>query len=490
MEPAPLPPPAPDRPGLRRRLVSLVGGLILAALALFLLLPVLGVSGLPNVINMLAAKPEEEETGPNVLPVHLVAGQPDTFDLEEKTAVELNVPAPVRVADKPVPRRLTLSGSLGFDPDSLARIQPRFAGEVVELGTSADPGVPGSDTSQRPLQYGAHVRKDQLLAVVWSKDLGEKKSELVDALTQLALDRKTLAGLKELSRTGSTSEAVLRQAERNVSASLNAANRAERTLRTWKLTEDEIKSVKEEAKKVIERKGTRNSKREENWARVEVRSPIDGLIVEKNVVRGHIADTTTDLFKVANLRRLAVYVNVYEEDLRVLQKLHDRLAPGLIPWRLYLTSDSTRTRLKSDGIKKLGLVVDPNQRTDLAFGTVDNTNLRLRVGQFVIADVDLPAPGAVVSIPSSALEEDGGSSYVLVQPDRGRRRYVLKQVKVVQRFLDTAYVRSRLSAEEKKAGLQPLRPGEWIVPGGATLLRSALEEARARARAKRNGNGS
>src|SRR5262249_23921982 len=149
--------------------------------------------------------------------------------------------------------------------------------------------------SQRALQYGAHVRKDQLLAVVWSKELGEKKSELVDALTQLALDQKTLAGLKDLSRTGSTSEAALRQAERNVSASLNAANRAERALRTWKVPDDEIKAVKDEAKKIIDRKASRNSTREKNWARVEVRSPIDGLIVEKNVVRGNIADTTTDL---------------------------------------------------------------------------------------------------------------------------------------------------------------------------------------------------
>src|SRR5262249_10213036 len=140
-----------------------------------------------------------------------------------------------------------------------------------------------------------------------SKDLGEKKSELVDAMTQLHLDQDTLKKLEELySSSGGTSEAALRQARRNVSAGINAVNKAKRTLLTWKVPPDEIKAIEDEANRIIARKGKRDPKRETDWARVDIKAPITGVIVEKNALVGHIVDTTTDLFKVADMSRLAV----------------------------------------------------------------------------------------------------------------------------------------------------------------------------------------
>ena len=41
------------------------------------------------------------------------------------------------------------------------------------------------------------VTPGDLLAVVWSKDLGEKKSELVDAICQFRLDQETLTRLQK-----------------------------------------------------------------------------------------------------------------------------------------------------------------------------------------------------------------------------------------------------------------------------------------------------
>ena len=51
---------------------------------------------------------------------------------------------------------------------------------------------------QRPVRFGDAVNKGQLLAVIWSKDLGEKKSELVDALKPVVSrpgNRQTLGRL-------------------------------------------------------------------------------------------------------------------------------------------------------------------------------------------------------------------------------------------------------------------------------------------------------
>ena len=54
----------------------------------------------------------------------------------------------------------------------------------------------------QPIAFGQHVRKGQVLAVIWSQDLGEKKSELIDGLSQLHLDEESLQRLGDASRRG------------------------------------------------------------------------------------------------------------------------------------------------------------------------------------------------------------------------------------------------------------------------------------------------
>src|SRR5581483_4834323 len=95
------------------------------------------------------------------------------------------------------PRTLELPGRLALDSDHLARVHSRFPGEVIEIEEVAI-SRDSLPVERRPLRVGDRVKAGQLLAVVWSKDLGEKKSELVDALSQLRLDRETLNRLKSL----------------------------------------------------------------------------------------------------------------------------------------------------------------------------------------------------------------------------------------------------------------------------------------------------
>ena len=92
-------------------------------------------------------------------------------------------------------------GNLALDANSLQRVHARFAGEVVELGTTRDTG-PGVDATQpsllrsHPIRVGDAVAAGQLLAVVQSKDLGEKKSELVDAVSKLKADELVQSRLR------------------------------------------------------------------------------------------------------------------------------------------------------------------------------------------------------------------------------------------------------------------------------------------------------
>jgi cobalt-zinc-cadmium efflux system membrane fusion protein len=471
--PGDLPSRAPHRRPHRRRWV--VPG---AAAALVLLCSLAWPAlGLPNPFSWFHKAPAPA-AGPAVADrVQVVPGDPDGLELPEAVVNKLGVTTTVlQTAAKP--RTLELAGSLSFDPDRLYRIQARFAGEVIALGKFLEPGSSetGGQTRERDLRYGDPVRKGDLMAIVLSKDLGEKKSELVDALVRQHLDEVNLRFIEEMAARGVTPEVVLRQQRATVAADRNAAVRAELTLRTWRLPEAEIEAVKGEAKRVQDLGGKRDLAKETEWAKVEVRAPADGVIVEKNVAVGNIVDTTFDLYKVANLRKLGVLVHAYEEDLRTLQAL-----PRNFPWQVRVSADPRAPVLKSDGIEQLGLVVDPNQHTDPVMGRVDNTSGELKVGQFVTALVDLPAPPDVVSVPADALDENGSESVVFAVPDPTRPRvFSMRRVAVAQRLGSVVYVRSVLTADQKARGLQPMRPGDVVVIHGVVELKATLEEVQAK----------
>jgi cobalt-zinc-cadmium efflux system membrane fusion protein len=476
------------------RAASVLVGLIVVVVGLLLILPMLHVPFIPNVLTMMVGKPAAVEQPPATT-VHLIEGQPDAFRLEEDAAKVMKIPAPYKIRSDPARRQLTLAGSLAFDPNLLGRVQSRFAGEVIAIAPAEEPLLDpqGKSVKDRTLSYGNRVVKNQLMAIIWSKDLGEKKSELVDWLVKLALDDQNLTELEDLWRKGAGTFANYRAAKNAVSGDLNNIARVRRTLDIWKVTPEEVKEIEEEAKRVLASKNIRDLNQIKDnhgkWARVEVRAPFDGIIVEKNLAVGSMVDPTQDLFRVADLRKLAVFANAYEEDQRLLQDMQAQLRPSLVPWRVHLTADPEKRTLPSDGIERIGYIVDPTQRTNLVIGKVDNKDDRLRVGQSVSALVNVPAPPNVVSIPATALVEDGDDSVVFVQPDPNKLVYVMKRVFVIQRFSGQAYVLSKLSEAQKRAGLKELVPGEWLVDSAVVELKAALEEVQARARRKDEETG-
>jgi cobalt-zinc-cadmium efflux system membrane fusion protein len=461
--------PAPDarRPASRRRLRwAVVAGIAMALIGLAIALPALGMPGIERLLrspNARLAIPGSEARA------RLVSERDEEIELPPEVVDRLGVRSdPVQTAI--APRPLVLAGSLAFDPNRLGRVQARFGGEVISIGKPQG----------RTIRYGDRVTRGQVLAIVLSKDLGEKKNELVDSLVRLWYDEANLEGLEKLAERGQTAVVVVRTQRATVAMDRNAVSKAELTLRTWRVPDTEIAAVREEARQVFERKGKHDLEKETEWAKVEVLAPFDGTIVEQSISLGTIVDTTFDLFKVADLGKLGVLVHAYEEDLRELQAL-----PRGFPWKVRAGADLRHQDLPSDGIQQIGLVVDPTQHTNPIMGLVDNTEGKLRVGQFVTATVNLPAPPNVVALPNSALEEDGAESIIFVQPDPAKPRYVLRRLSVVMRLRDMVYVRSEPQEAERKKGVRGVRPGEHVVTDGVLELKAALEDLQAKARARK-----
>ncbi|WP_254053887.1 efflux RND transporter periplasmic adaptor subunit [Singulisphaera sp. GP187] len=469
-------------------------------------------SGIP--LHLLAGKAADNESSAASAPqsVSLVPGQPHTLQVPEEVSTALGIRKGQRdvfaIAEPPTRMRpIVLPGSTALDPTRLARIRARFApAKVVEIAQVWDHSPKTGQTEFRELRQGDSVSKGDLLGIFYSADVGIKKNDLLDALVQLELDQRIL---DEAEKHAEAVPAVfLNTYSRAVQGDRNAISRALNNLKLWDIPQNEIDALHAEAKKISADKNAwfkspegrwvkglkqanggkvEPDKETENpWGRVTLRSPFDGVVVERNVHTDEmVVDNTVNLFQIADVNRLLVIASCPEDDLPELEDLRGSERR----WTVRTVGVASATGL-SGTIDEIGYVIDPNQHTAVIKGYVDNPGKRLRAGQYVTATVNIPPPNDVVEIPTDALVDDGLQSLVFVQPDPAVRHFTMRRVEVTQRFEHTVFVRNtpipkeeQLTAHEAEEGLlpkAPLQPGERVLLSGTLELKAALLELESR----------
>jgi cobalt-zinc-cadmium efflux system membrane fusion protein len=494
------PSPAPAAPGRAGKgagfmstAVVIVGLLVLAGFVAFVVgVPIPGLSG--REAEALAHEPPP----PNV---RLAAGKPHTLAVPEDVRVSLGIRKGgkdrLTAVEPPAGKvPLPLSGSTALDPAGLMRIRARFApAEVVSLGTIED--TSSGTTTPRELRPGDVVRKDQPLAAFYSVDVGTKKNDLVDALVSLKLDQALLDASQRAYDKGAIPALDLFAAKSKVQGDVNAINKAENTLRAWNVPPEDIEAVRKEAQEIIKagakpaaQTPEEREKQLDRWARVVLKAPGPGTIVEMNVVpRETVVDNTINLFQIARVDPLLVIANPPEDELPRLQTLLDR---GERRWKVRTVGAAGDI----DGtIDTIGYLIDVNQHSAVVKGHIPNRDGRLRSGQFVTATVELAPPDDVVEVPMNALVDDGKQTVVFVREDPNRPdEFTMRRVEVTRRFErrlgDTerveqrAFVRSRF--EDGKDELPPegeellprrtLKPGEQVITAGVLELKKELED--------------
>jgi membrane fusion protein, heavy metal efflux system len=403
------------------------------------------------------------------------------------------VAAEPAVRARPLPPQ---PGELKFDQGGMHMVRPRFQGELVELAQVADSGHPpyGPD-AKRPIRSGDVVKQGQVLAVLWCKDLGEKKAALIDAIQNLRLSKDTLERRQKLAAEGTISEQSLKDSIRQFQIDENAVKTAERTLLIWKLSEKDIADIKKEANDILDKKKPHDLKEEiQRWARVEVPVPVfkddpqkDFVILEMNTNVNDFVDPGRDtpMFRLGNMSRLQIWVHIPGEYLPLLQAHLKKHGPGSLRWQIRFQAESNQPPLDLPILQILPSL-EPNQKTPTLIGYLDNPDGRYLVGQFVTATIFVPPPEDTVEIPTEAVNQYEGQNYVFVQNPLKKDEFFMRRVVVASNSGGTALVRSKLTAEDEKMsqlekakghrGFAPLLPGERVITKGVVELTSALDE--------------
>ncbi|HET7464595.1 MAG TPA: efflux RND transporter periplasmic adaptor subunit [Longimicrobium sp.] len=257
-------------------------------------------------------------------------------------------------------RTVQTVGSVTWDETRLATVNPRIEGWVERLHVEFT---------------GAPVRRGQPLMEVYSPMLVAAQEELI--LARRLVDESAAAGA----------------GDRALEDSREMLESARRRLRYWEVGADEIAR--------IERSGTPRRT-------VTLRSPADGVVVEKNVVQGARIMPGMELFRIAGLETVWVDGEVFEKDLGAVRVgQHARLTFEAYPGERF---DAT-----------VGYVypsVSMQSRTGRIRLALANPAMRLKPGMYARVELQTPADHEGVLIPRSAVHATGTRSLVFVRrPD-------------------------------------------------------------------------
>jgi membrane fusion protein, heavy metal efflux system len=288
------------------------------------------------------------------------------------------------------------------------------------------------------VKIGDHVKAGQVLMTVEGLDIGTIKAGFVKAKASVDYTKATYERQKKLfsEKIGSQKSLLESQAE------------YEKALAELKAEDKRIHSIGLSDEDVLNGK----TGDEHTSGTLPIKSPINGVVIERNIVIGQLVDATTNAFKVINTNSVWIDGQVYEKDLsKINQKTSASFSTTIYP------------NEKFDGnIIYLGQSIDEKSRTLLIRGEFSNSQNKLKPQMYGELRIPLGENAMAIMVSDEAVVKEAGQSYVFVQKNDTtyEQRIVITGISVDKRI-------------EIKEGL---KEGEVIASKGVFFLKSELKK--------------
>ena len=307
--------------------------------------------------------------------------------------------------------QITLTGSIAPDENKMVKIFPMVSGVVQDVH----------------VQLGDVVQKGQTLAILKSAEMAAFNKDVVSSEADVRSLKRTYESTRDLYNSGLASQKDMESAQADYQKAQAEASRA---------------------KAVV-------SINKSNGQGYELKTPISGFVVEKNVnnsmqVR---ADNSTNLFTIADLSTVYVLINIYESDISSV-KAGDPVK---------ITTLSYPDKVFHGQIDRIDNMLDPDNKVMHARVKIENPGNMLKPQMFanVVITGRAGSAGELPVINTRCLVFDNNKNYVLVVDGRAHIR--IQEVQIAKTVSDHAYISSGI------------KPGDRLVAARQVYLFESLK---------------
>ena len=298
---------------------------------------------------------------------------------------------------------IKFTGIVDFNADKVINVFPLVSGNVMDVHANA----------------GDYVRQGEVLGIVKSAEVANYNSNLINAEATVRLTERQLEQQKDLFKSGLASQVDVTNAEVNYQQAIAARTAAEKIL---------------------------NINGDNKNGLFEIKSPIEGFVVQKNVTNGMSirTDNGAALFTISNLNNVWIQANVYEEN---IGKVHEGDVAEI-------TTISYPDKVFKGKVDKLMDVLDPTSKVLKMRIDLNNPGYLLKPQMFATVAISNNQHKEAIAISSADLVFDHSQYYVIIV--KGKKDVQIRPVDVITINGKTAYIKNGLIPGERMIGSQAL----------------------------------
>jgi len=297
-------------------------------------------------------------------------------------------------------RRLTVPGTILPHADRIAHVSVKLSGTVAELRK----------------KLGDVVSKDEVLAILESREVADAKSEYLARKTTHDLQQTLFARAKMLWEGKAATENDYLRARASAEDARIKMEVARQKLSALGLSESQIAALPQQPVNSLPQQ--------------EIRAPIKGRVVERKVDLGMAVgrdNLETELFVIVDLDRVWVDLAVSPADLAAVKEGQP----------VVVTSRAVKDKTQGE-IVFISPALDKDTRSARVIAEIANPDGIWRPGSFVTAAIAVEEQPASVVVPNTAIQTIGGDKVVFVRTSDGFEKRAVIVARSDDRFAEIA----------------------------------------------------
>lgn len=287
---------------------------------------------------------------------------------------------------------------------------------------------------------GQEVKAGSLLALLYSGELGMAQSAYLKAGAKLYVAERAYRRAEVLLKEKVIGLAEAQRREGEMISARAEKRESQDRLMLLGMTEEEIRKM--------DRDQTIRSY-------VPILAPFDGRVINRNLTKGEVVETTEKLFAVADLSEVWVLGNIPEKDIPFIRQ--EGAGPSQ---KIEILLNAYPNEVFHGTITYVGDVLEARTRTMNLRIEVKNPDRKLKPEMYATIRVYSEPEKNVLAVPEQAIQRERDRKFVFVQ--REQDTFEVRDVSLGD------------SNGEVVKVLDGLREGERVVTAGAFILKSEL----------------